>query len=103
MDIAKKADLENEYGGLLELFCKLSLTTSARMENILHLKKCDIDLQNDIIRLTDFKGGDETYSGYITDTTRDMLPSTLPKIGFNDYVISFNFDGKKITGRQLQR
>jgi integrase len=73
------------------------------MESILHLKKSDIDLQNEIIRLTDFKGGGEIYSGYITDTTREMLHSTLSKIGFNDYVVSFNFDGKKITGRQLQR
>jgi len=102
-EIAKKADLENEYGCLLELFCKLSLTTGARMESILHLKKCDIDLQNDIIRLTDFKGGGEIYSGYITDTTREILHSILSKLGFNDYVISFNYDGEKITGRQLQR
>ncbi len=100
---AEKYDLENEYGCFLELFCKLSLTTGTRMESVLHLKKCDIDLQNDIIRLTDFKGGGEIYSGYITDTTREILHSTLSKIGFNDYLVSFNFDGTKITGRQLQR
>lgn len=99
----KLADLENKYGSLLELFCKLSLTTGARMESILHLKKCDIDLQNEIIRLTDFKGGSEIYSGYIANTTREILHSTLSKIGFNDHLISFNYDGKKLTGRQLQR
>jgi len=102
-EVAKKTDIENDYGYFLELFCKLALTTGARMESILHLKKCDIDLQNDIIRLTDFKGGGEVYSGYITDTTREILHLTLSKIGFNDHVVSFNFDGKKITGRQLQR
>ncbi len=102
-EVAKKVDLENDYGCFLELFCKLSLTTGARMESILHIKKCDIDLQNDIIRLTDFKGGGEIYSGYITDTTREILHLTLSKIGFNDHVISFQFDGQKITGRQLQR
>jgi integrase len=90
------------HGNLLELFCKLSLTTGARMEAILHLKKSDINPQNDIIRLTDLKGGGEVYSGYVTDTTKDILNKTLSKIGFNDYLISFNYDGKKITGRQLQ-
>jgi len=102
-EVAKKTDLENDYGCFLELFCKLALTTGARMESILHLKKCDIDLQNDIIRLTDFKDGGEVYSGYITDTTREILHLTLSKIGFNDHVVSFSFDGQKITGRQLQR
>ncbi|MDD3477157.1 MAG: site-specific integrase [Sulfurimonas sp.] len=99
----QKIDLENSYGSLLELFCKLSLSTGARMESILHLKKCDINLQNEIIRLTDFKGGSEVYSGYITNTTREILHTTLSKIGFNDYLISFNYDGIKVTGRQLQR
>jgi len=102
-EVSKQSDLDNEYGCLLELFCKLSLTTGARMESILHLKKCDIDLQNDIIRLTDFKGGDEVYSGYVTDTTRKLLHKIFSEIGFNDYIISFNLNGEKITGRQLQR
>ena len=101
--ITKKTDLDNGHTSLLELFCRLSLTTGARMESILHLRKCDIDLQNEIIRLTDFKGGGEVYSGYITDTSRDILHKTVSKIGFNDYLISFNYDGVKITGRQLQR
>ena len=102
-DTCKEVDQLKEIGCVLELFCKVSLTTGARMESILHLKKCDVDLQNEIIRLTDFKGGGEVYSGYITDTTREILYKTLSKIGFNDYVISFNYDGKKLTGRQIQR
>jgi len=102
-EVSKKADLENDYGPFLELFCKLSLTTGARMESILHLKKCDVDLQNEIIRLTDFKGGGEVYSGYVTETTREILHKTLSQIGFNDYILSFNYNGEKVTGRQLQR
>lgn len=102
-EAAEKYDLDNGNGCLLEMFCKISLTTGARMESILHLKKCDIDLQNEIIRLIDFKDGGEVYSGYITDTSREILHSNLPKIGFNDYIISFNYSGEKITGRQLQR
>jgi len=102
-EVSKKADLENDYGPFLELFCKLSLTTGARMESVLHLKKCDVDLQNEIIRLTDFKGGGEVYSGYVTETTREILHKTLSQIGFNDYILSFNYNGEKVTGRQLQR
>lgn len=99
----KEVDQLKELGCVLELFCKVSLTTGARMESILHLKKCDVDLQNEIIRLTDFKGGGEIYSGYITNTTREILHKTLSKIGFNDHIVSFNYDGKKFTGRQIQR
>lgn len=98
----QKKDEEYDYGNMLELFCKLALTTGARMEAILHLKKSDINLQNEIIRLTDLKGGGEVYSGYITNTTKDILYSTLSKIGFNEHLISFKYDGHKITGRQLQ-
>jgi site-specific recombinase XerD len=99
----KEVDQLKELGCVLELFCKVSLTTGSRMESILHLKKCDVDLQNEIIRLTDFKGGGEIYSGYITNTTREILHKTLSKIGFNDCIVSFNYDGKKLTGRQIQR
>ena len=99
----KEVDQLKELGCVLELFCKVCLTTGARMESILHLKKCDVDLQNEIIRLTDFKGGGEIYSGYITNTTSEILHKTLSKIGFNDCIVSFNYDGKKLTGRQIQR
>lgn len=101
-DAAKQYDEKNANGGVLELFTKLALTTGARMESVLNIKKCDIDLQNDIIRLVDLKNGGEVYSGYITDTTRELLYQKSKAIKFTDYLISFNNNGKKIGARQLQ-
>lgn len=90
LDAAKQYDEKNANGGVLELFTKLALTTGARMESVLNIKKCDIDLQNDIIRLVDLKNGGEVYSGYITDTTRELLYQKSKAIKFTDYLISFN-------------
>lgn len=101
-DATKQYDEQNNNGGVLELFTKLALTTGSRMESILNIKKCDIDLQNDIIRLVDLKNGGEVYSGYITDTTRELLYQQSKSIKFSDYLISFNNNGKKIGARQLQ-
>ncbi len=99
---SKQADKEKSCGNALELFVRLALSTGARMEGLLHIKRCDVDLQTEIIRIIDFKTGGKVYSGYITDTSREILHETCKKLKFNDYLISFNFDGKKITGRQLQ-
>lgn len=101
-DAAKQYDEENDNGGVLELFTKLALTTGARMESILNIKKCDIDLQNDIIRIVDLKNGGEVYSGYVTDTTRELLYKKSKLVKFTDHLISFNNDGKKVGARQLQ-
>jgi site-specific recombinase XerD len=99
---SRQADEEKSRGNAIELFVRLALSTGARMEGLLHIKRCDVDLQTEIIRIVDFKSGGTVYSGYITETSREILYETCKKLKFNDYVISFNFDGKKITGRQLQ-
>jgi len=52
-----KYDLQEDNGVFLELFVKLALTTGARANGILNIKKKDIDLQSDIIRIVDFKRG----------------------------------------------
>ena len=95
-------DKKVAHGDMLEVFTKLALTTGARLEGVLNIKKRDIDLQSDIIRITDFKNGGEVYSGYITDTTRSLLDSKLKLINYNDYLVSFNNDGKRISARQIQ-
>ncbi len=95
-------DAENGYGNMLELFTKLALTTGGRLQGILHIKKCDINLQSDIIRITDFKNGGEVYSGYIGKTTRKLLNNKLKLLNSNDYVVSFNDSGIQVTNRQLQ-
>lgn len=95
-------DEEKENDGVLEYFVKIALTTGARMESILNIKKCDIDLQNDRIKLIDLKNGGEVYSGYISDATRELLYKKIKSLNFNDYLISFNNSGELIRDRQLQ-
>ncbi|QOY51816.1 tyrosine-type recombinase/integrase [Candidatus Sulfurimonas baltica] len=95
-------DEEKDHGDLLEVFVKLALTTGARLEGILNIKKRDIDLESDIIRITDFKNGGEIYSGYVTKTTRDLLTNKLNLLNYNDNLVSFNNDGKQISARQIQ-
>ncbi|MDQ7062301.1 MAG: tyrosine-type recombinase/integrase [Sulfurimonas sp.] len=97
-----KYDEVNENGSVLELFVKLALTTGARTEGILHIKKRDMDLQSDIIRIIDFKRGGMIYSGYVSDTSKGLLEKHLKKLNYNDYVVSFNHDGLKISIRKLQ-
>ena len=97
-----KYDSKEDNGGFLELFVKLALTTGARANGILNIKKKDIDLQSDIIRIVDFKRGGVVYSGYITQTTKKLLEEHLVKLKFNDYVISFNNNGKIVSLRQVQ-
>lgn len=104
-ELYKQTILQDEkkgHGDMLEVFTKLALTTGARLEGILNIKKRDIDLQSDIIRITDFKNGGEIYSGYITNTTRDLLDSKLKLMNYNDHLVSFNNDGKQISARQIQ-
>lgn len=95
-------DEKKEHGDMLEVFTKLALTTGARLEGILNIKKRDVDLQSEIIRITDFKNGGEVYSGYITNTTRELLEKKLQLLNYNDHLVSFNNNGKQITARQLQ-
>lgn len=99
---ANLKDKEKSYGDMLEIFTKLALTTGARLEGILNIKKRDIDLQSEIIRITDFKNGGEIYSGYITDTTRELLQNKLQLLNYNDYIVSFNSNGQQVRARQLQ-
>lgn len=98
----KIIDEKKAHGDMLEVFTKLALTTGARLESILNIKKRDIDLQSEIIRITDFKNGGEIYSGYVTDTTRDLLSEKLKTINYNDCIVSFHNDGKQVSARQIQ-
>jgi integrase len=71
----------------LLLFTKLSLSTGGRIGTVLNIKKKDVDLENGIIILKDFKN-DSTYNGYITDSElTDLLRIKLKSIGNNDFLI----------------
>ncbi|MCX6076469.1 MAG: site-specific integrase [Campylobacterales bacterium] len=85
----------------LHLFTKLSLSTGGRFSTILNIKKRDIDLENGIITLKDFKN-ETTYSGYISDNDLvELLQIRMNTIGNNDYLI--REDGIKDIGRYISR
>ena len=71
----------------LFLFTKLALSTGARFQTILNIKKMHVDLENRIISLCDFKN-ESHYNGYITDDDLfDVLSNRMKVIGASDYLI----------------
>ena len=75
---------------ILYLFTKLSLSTGGRFQTILNIKKRDVNLQNGIITLKDYKN-ESTYNGYITDVElTNLLKIRMSVIGNDDYVIYEN-------------
>jgi len=85
-----------EIGDLLEsvesnptlyLFTKLALSTGARLQTILNIKKRDVNLANRIITLKDFKN-ESTYNGYITDNDlMEALKLRMSLIENSDYLV----------------
>jgi len=86
---------------ILLLFTKLSLSTGGRFQTILNIKKRDVDLENGIIILKDFKN-ESTYNGYISDDDlMELLQQRMNLIGNNDYLIKV--DGLKRTDKYISR
>ena len=85
----------------LLLFTKLSLSTGGRLQTILNIRKRDVDLENGIITLKDFKNN-SSYYGYITDDDlTELLLKRMLLIGNNDYVVREN--GIKNISRYISR
>jgi integrase len=84
---------------LLYLFVKLSLSTGARLQTIINIKKKDINFSNNIITLKDIKN-DSTYSGFFDDKLKELLIARADNLNVNEYIISL--DGTKLTGKQIQ-
>ena len=79
-----------EPNPLLYLFTKLALSTGGRLQTILDITKRDIDLENGIITLKDYKNN-STYKGYICDEElADLLQFRMSLIGNNDCVLYEN-------------
>ena len=55
-----------QHDPTLFLFTKLALSTGARFQTILNIKKMHVDLENRIISLCDFKNS-STYNGFFSD------------------------------------
>jgi integrase len=85
----------------LFLFTKLALSTGARFQTILNIKKLHVDLENRIISLCDFKNS-STYNGFFSDDDLfDVLSKRMEAIGGNDYLI--REDGVKDVSKYISR
>ncbi len=73
----------------LHLFVKLALCTGGRFETINQIKKKDINLDAQIITLSDFKNK-STYKGFIQDDLLQILKKRLSEIQINGYVVNYN-------------
>lgn len=85
---------------LLTLFTQIALTTGARLESIISIQKKDLDLDNGLINLNDFKSKG-TYKGFLTDELIKLFRDTTKELRANDYVININ--KQQITSRQIQQ
>jgi len=91
-----KALLEQvENDEQLKLFVKLSLQTGGRLNTIVNLKKKDIDLDNQIISLKDYKN-DSFYKGFINDEIVDSLKNRLKKLKNDDFILEFGTDSSNL-------
>lgn len=85
---------------LLTLFVRIALTTGARLESIISIQKKDLDLDNGLINLNDFKSKG-TYKGFLTDEIIALFRDAVKELKANDYVININ--KQQITSRQIQQ
>jgi len=72
---------------LLYPFVKMALSTGARLESVLNIKKKDIDLVHNKITIKDLKNG-STYTGFFSDDEYiEEVRESISTIGVNDYYI----------------
>lgn len=75
----------NDFRALL--FVKLSLSTGARLQTILLIKKKDINLTRNSITLFDTKNN-STYTGFINDELKTLLSKHISTLKVDDYLLS---------------
>ena len=71
---------------LLYLFTRLSLSTGARLESILHIQKKDFDLNHNRVTIKDLKN-DNTYAGFYNDILKSELKTAIQDLHPNDYCV----------------
>ena len=71
----------------LNLFILLSLSTGGRLATIMDIKKKDINMENHIIKLFDFKNG-SSYIGFMTDILHKKIQTIYPILKVNDKLLS---------------
>lgn len=72
LDEIKKLYKVVEDDKRLYLFCKLSLTTGARLASTMNIRKNDIDFTHKILTLKDFKNN-TTYKAFLKDDVLELL------------------------------
>ncbi len=87
-EINELLDIIKEDEQLL-LFVKLALQTGGRVNTIINIKKKDIDLNNRIISLKDYKNN-SFYRGFFNEYVAEILKYKLQKIRSNDLILLEN-------------
>jgi integrase len=86
-----------EESWILNLFVRLSLSLGARKSTVLNIKKCDVDLENKMITLKDFKNN-STYTGYFSDDIIfQLVKNRMAMIADDEFLIS-SLDYKDMDG-----
>lgn len=94
-----------EDNWILNLFVRLSLSIGGRKGTILNIKKCDVNLEDRVFTLKDFKN-DSTYYGYFSDDTLfELVKNRMEMIGDNDFLISSKDykDMDRYVGREMNK
>ena len=81
-------------------FVKMALTTGARLESLVHIKKKDLRFDMNRVTIHDLKSGGN-YDGYYSDAYKTELQAHTAAFRPNDYIISI--DGRKTPSRTIQR
>ena len=73
----------------LYLFCKLSLTTGARLASTMNIRKKDINFTHKILTLKDFKN-DTTYKAFLKDNVVELLKEYTADIDHAEKLFDVN-------------
>jgi len=76
---------KNDFEPLL--FCKLALTTGGRLNDLLNLKKKDINFSNKLAKLKNFKS-DNTYTIFLKNNIVELLENHVLNFKPNDHVFN---------------
>ena len=80
-EVASKEDFA------LELFVELALSTGARLEGILNIKKKDLSLSTKSVTISDFKTK-STYTGFLSKRALEMINQIYTALSPNDFLVN---------------
>jgi integrase len=87
-EVQKLYEVVEEDEQLL-LFVKLALQTGGRMSTLINIKKQDIDMENRIISLQDFKNN-SFYRGFFNNDVLELLEERLQGLKANEQILLYN-------------